>query len=186
MKRKVILSAVTAALLAAVSASAAPPFGSFGGIVGGGNSGAGPMPLFGWALDDNGILAVDILVDGVVAGRASYGRARAAVTNKFPGFPDSALPGFAFQLDTTHYLNGLHTVVARIKSKSGEVVHLPGRTLQFANVEHGLLPFGHIDFPNAQAELRGKCNLANPNRRFSVISCYALDAGTTHDDHGVA
>ncbi len=185
MKRKVILSAVTAALLAAVSASAAPPFGSFGGIVGGGNSGSGPVPLHGWALDDDGVAAVDIQVDGVLAGRASYGRARAGVTARFPGFPDSALPGFAFELDSTRYLNGLHTVTVRIKSKTGEVTSLPSKTFQFSNVEHDLAPFGRIEFPQPQAELRGKCNLANPNRRFSVVSGYALDAGTNPDDYGV-
>ena len=95
MKRNVILSVVAAVLLASASAWAAAPFGSFGGIAGGGNAGAGVVPLTGWALDDNGVQAVDILVDGLVAGRASYGRARAGVTAQFPGFPDSALPGFS-------------------------------------------------------------------------------------------
>ena len=185
MKRKVILSAVAAVLLASVPAWAAPPFGSFGGIVGGGNAGAGLIPLHGWALDDNGVLVVDVLVDGVLAGRAFYGRARAGVTSKFPGYPDSAAPGFAFELDTTHYLNGLHTVTVRVKSKAGEVTNLPSRTFEFNNVEHNLEPFGRIEFPKPQAELRGKCNLANPNRRFSVVSGYALDAGTTSDDYGI-
>ncbi|HEY4573262.1 MAG TPA: hypothetical protein VIJ26_04845, partial [Thermoanaerobaculia bacterium] len=109
MKRYVIVSLIAVALSAAVPGWAAPPFGSFGGIAGGGNSGAGLLPLSGWALDDNGILAVDILVDGIVAARANYGRARAGVTARFPGFPDSAHPGFGFQLDTTHYLNGVHS-----------------------------------------------------------------------------
>jgi N-acetylmuramoyl-L-alanine amidase len=185
MKRNVILFAVTAALLASVSAWAAPPFGSFGGIVGGGNAGSGLVPLHGWALDDDGVAAVDIQVDGVLAGRASYGRARAGVTARFPGFPDAALPGFAFELDSTRYLNGLHTVTVRIKSKTGEVTSLPSKTFQFHNVEHDLAPFGRIEFPQAQAELRGKCNLANPNRRFSVVSGYALDAGTNPDDYGI-
>lgn len=185
MKRNVILSAVAAVLLASVPAWAAPPFGSFGGIVGGGNSGAGLLPLHGWALDDDGILAVDVLVDGLVAGRASYSRARAGVTAKFPGFPDSAAPGFAFELDTTHYLNGLHTVTIRVKSKAGEVVNLPSKTIRFVNVEHNLAPFGTIEFPKPQAELRGKCDLSNLNRRFSVVSGYALDAGVTADDYGV-
>ena len=190
MKRNVILSLVAAVLLASAPAWAAAPFGSFGGIVGGGNAGAGVVPLHGWALDDDGVQAVDILVDGLVAGRASYGRARAGVTDKFPGFPDSAAPGFAFELDTTHYLNGLHTVVVRVRSKTGEVVFLPSKTFQFANVEHDLEPFGKIEFPQPQAELRGsKCNDPNPDpnrpRRFSVVSGYALDAGTTADDYGI-
>jgi hypothetical protein len=186
MKRNVIVSAIAVALLAAMPGWAAAPFGSFGGIVSGGNSGGGSMPLTGWALDDNGVLAVDILVDGLVAGRASYGRARAGVTARFPGYPDSAGPGFAFQLDTTHYLNGQHTVSVRVKSRAGEVAFLPSRSITFSNVEHDLAPFGTIEFPRPQAEMRGNCNLdpAAP-RRLSVVSGYALDAGTTPADTGV-
>src|SRR5215210_570940 len=190
MKRNVFVSAVAmvivAILLASAPASAAPPFGSFGGIVGGGNAGSGVMPLTGWALDDNGVLAVDVLVDGRVAGRANYGRARAGVTAKFPGFPDSDLPGFGFQLDTTHYLNGLHTVAARIRSRAGEVVTLESRRFDFENTEHTLEPFGAIEFPKAQAELRGTCDFVSTNRRLSVFSGYALDAGTQEDDAGVS
>lgn len=186
MKRNVFLCAFAAVLLASVPVWAAPPFGSFGGIVGGGNAGGGVIPLHGWALDDNGIQAVDILVDGVVDGRAHYGRARAGVTARFPGLPDSALPGFAFELDTTHYLNGVHSVAVRIRSRAGEVVLLPAKNIQFSNVEHDLEPFGAIEFPKPQAELRGKCDFVTPNRRYSVISGYALDAGTQEDDYGVA
>ncbi|MFL6194315.1 MAG: hypothetical protein ACJ75H_09095 [Thermoanaerobaculia bacterium] len=186
MKRKVFLCAVAAVLLASVPGWAAPPFGSFGGIVTGGNSGGGLMPLFGWALDDNGVLAVDILVDGNVAGRAFYGRARAGVTARFPGYPDTPLPGFAYELDTSRYLNGLHTVAARIRSKSGEVTLLPSRQFEFLNTEHNLAPFGKIEFPKPQAELRGNCNRQSANRRYSVISGYALDAGIGDDDSGVA
>jgi len=186
MKRNVLVSAIAVTLLASMPGWAAAPFGSFGGIVGGGNSGAGSMPLTGWALDDNGVLAVDILVDGVVAGRASYGRARAGVGARFPGYPDSGAAGFAFQLDTTHYLNGQHKVAVRVKSRAGEVAVLPSQTITFTNVEHDLLPFGVIDFPKAQAELRGNCNVNSPNRRYAVISGYALDAGTRDNDTGVA
>ncbi len=186
MKRNVIVSAIAVALLAAMPGWAAAPFGSFGGIVSGGNSGGGSMPLTGWALDDNGVLAVDILVDGLVAGRASYGRARAGVTARFPGYPDSASPGFAFQLDTTHYLNGQHSVSVRVKSRAGEVVFLPSRSITFTNVEHDLAPFGTIEFPRPQAEMRGTCNLdPDAPRRLSVVSGYALDAGTTPADTGV-
>jgi hypothetical protein len=186
MKRNVIVSLIAVALLSAVPGWAAPPFGSFGGIVGGGNSGAGLLPLTGWALDDNGILAVDVLVDGLVAGRAAYGRARAGVSARFPGFPDSAASGFAIQLDTTHYLNGLHTVSIRVKSRAGEVLFLPPQVINFNNVQANLAPFGVIEFPKAQAELRGNCDVYSPTRRYAVVSGYALDAGTTQADTGVA
>jgi hypothetical protein len=185
MRRNVILAAVTVSLVISAPAWAALPFGSFGGKVGGGNSAAGLLPLHGWALDDDGIAAVDVLVDGRVAGRAAYGRARAGVTARFPGFPDSALPGFGFELDTTRYLNGLHTVAVRVRSRSGEVVTLEPRRFEFLNVTHNLQPFGKIEFPKANAELRGSCDVSDPARRFSVVSGYALDAGLTEDDSGI-
>jgi hypothetical protein len=185
MRRNVILAAITVALLVSAPAWAALPFGSFGGKVGGGNSGAGLLPLHGWALDDDGIAAVDVLVDGRVAGRAAYGRARAGVTARFPGFPNSALPGFGFELDTTRYLNGLHTVTIRVRSLSGETVTLEPRRFEFLNLTHNLQPFGKIEFPKANAELRGNCNVADPARRFSVVSGYALDGGLSDEDSGI-
>lgn len=184
MKRNII-SGIVVLALAAGSAQAAQPFGQFGGIVGGGNSGSGLIPLHGWALDDNGIEAVDLYVDGLPAARANYGRARPGVTQKYPNFPDSALPGFAFQLDSTRYLNGQHTVEARVRSKSGEVVTLNAKSFQFVNNTATLLPFGKIEFPPHQAELRGNCNLSDPARRYSVITGYAMDLGMTDEDTGV-
>lgn len=185
MKRNVILIAV-ALLLVSVPSWAAPPFGNFGGKVGGGNSGAGLLPLHGWALDDNGIDYVDVLVDGVVAGRALYGRSRPRVTVQHPGYPDSALPGFAYELDTTRYLNGLHTVSIRVRSNTGELRTLNNRVFEFVNITQNLAPFGKIEFPKAQAEMRGNCNVLDAARRYSVVSGYALDAGVQEDDTGVA
>jgi hypothetical protein len=184
MKRNVIL-VLAVALSISAPAWAARPFGQFGGKVGGGNSGAGMLPLFGWALDDDGVEGIDILVDGIVDGRANYGRTRPKVTEQYPGYPDSAHPGWVYQLDTTHYLNGVHTITARIKSLSGEVFSLRSQRFNFGNVTHALDPFGEIEFPKHQAELRGRCNLADPNRRWSVISGYALDTGVQEQDTGV-
>lgn len=184
MKRNVIL-VLAVALLISAPAWAARPFGQFGGKVGGGNGGAGMLPLFGWALDDDGVEGIDILVDGVVDGRANYGRTRPQVTKKFPGYPDSLHPGWVYQLDTTHYLNGLHTVSARVLSKTGEVVSLKSLKFQFGNVTHALDPFGSIEFPKHQAELRGRCDLADPTRRWSIVSGYALDTGVQVEDTGV-
>jgi hypothetical protein len=178
----------TAALLlgAALPALAAAPFGQFGGKVGGGNSGGGLLPLHGWALDDNGVASVDILVDGFYAGRASYGRSRTGVTRQFPGFPNSAAPGWAFQLDTTHYLNGQHRVVARITSTTGEIVDLPARRFNFSNASHQLNPWGRIEFPQENAELRGRCTINDPTRRYSVVEGQVFDVGTEDQNrHGV-
>lgn len=185
MPRKLFMVAVVVALFFASPLHAAPPFGSFGGIVGGGNGGAGTIPIHGWALDDDGVAAVDILVDGLVVGRALYGRTRPGVTAQFPGFPDSAAPGFAYQLDSTRYLNGLHTVGARVVSDTGEIRNLNSVTLQFGNLTHNLVPFGAIEFPSSDAELFGRCDLQQA-RRYSVISGWALDVGVETGDQGVS
>jgi hypothetical protein len=188
MKRNVlaVLVVTVAALLEPVAASAAPPFGFFNGKAGGGNSGNGVFPVTGWALADSGVAAVDIVVDGGIIGRAHYGRTRPRVTAQFPNFPDSAAPGFAFQIDTTHFLNGMHTVTARVQSKKGEVTYLNSRDFQFTNTTADLLPFGKIEFPNQGDEMFGNCDLTDPRRLYSVISGYALDAGVTPQDSGVA
>jgi hypothetical protein len=186
MKRNVIiLAALAASLLVPACLWAAAPFGSFGGKVGGGNAGAGLLSLQGWALDDDGVDSVDVLVDGIVAGRASYGRGRPGVQALHPGFPDSAAAGFAYELDTTHYLNGNHTVTARVRSRTGEFTTLNARVFQFTNVTHNLMPFGKIEFPDRSAELFGTCDLNNPARRLTVVSGYALDAGVQPTDTGV-
>ncbi len=191
MKRNRILagaifaSIALVAFMGALPAHAAAPFGSFGGKVGGGNAGSGQMPLFGWALDDNGIAAVDIMVDGILVGRTTYGRSRPQVTRQFPGYPDSDLPGFAYQLDTTRFLNGTHRVQPRVLSRSGEVSLLNSKVFTFNNVTHNLIPFGKIEFPNQNAEMRGRCALDSGPRRLYAVTGWALDSGVQVDDTGI-
>jgi hypothetical protein len=174
--------AISALLLGtALPALAAAPFGSFGGVVGGGNAGGGLQPVFGWALDDNGVQSVDILVDGVFVGRAVYGRGRPHIARDFPGFPDSNAAGFGFHVDTTRFLNGNHRVSALVTSRAGERRQLNTRVILFNNASHNLDPFGAITFPNHQAAMPGKCNPADPVRRWSIIEGYALDVGTQEE-----
>jgi Bacterial Ig domain len=188
MKRNVSLAAIAVALfaLASAPAQAAAPFGSFGGKVGGGNGASGLLQLQGWALAGGGVAAVDILVDGAIIGRAQYGRARPQVKVLYPGFPDSALAGFAYELNTTHFLNGSHTISARAKANDGSFTILaPARVFQFSNNSHDLQPFGQIEFPSYGAQLFGNCDDSRTPVRYSVVSGYALDAGVQTQDTGV-
>jgi N-acetylmuramoyl-L-alanine amidase len=170
-----------------VAAALGDPFGHFDGV--GTNLSqnvvSNTVPLIGWALDDDGVAAVDITVDGLVVGRARYGDTRPDVPALFPGFPDGALSGWLFTLDTTNFLNGEHLVSGFVVSNAGEVRALNARIYQFDNNTHNLAPFGKIDFPNPNSDAFGKCNLADPVRRYTVISGWALDAGVENNDHGV-
>lgn len=169
----------------AVTAQAAPPIGSFLGRAGGGNGWSEVVGVLGWALDDDGVAAVDILVDGRVAGRALYGSARPGVTQRHPGFPDSARPGFSYFLDTTRYLNGMHVVSARVISRTGERRKLQDRRVQFGNNTASMKPFGQIDFADQHAELLGDCQLTTGPRRYVAITGFVLDAGVQAQDTGV-
>jgi len=201
MRRKAFLTVTVLSLLAAsgtTGAWASAPFGWFNGLARAGNAGNGVEPVQGWALASNGVFAVDIVVDGVIVGRANYGRSRPGVTKLFPGFPDSAAPGFGYQLDTTHFLNGQHTITARVESLTGEVAYLNSKVFQFSNTNADLLPFGKIEFPNQQAELNGNgngqpdmfgnCDVNNKNRTpiWSIVSGYALDVNASYNNPGVA
>ena len=192
MRRKAFLTLVAWSLLVSGGTgawAAAAPFGSFDGFARGGNAGNGVTAVQGWALAETGVFAVDIVVDGVIVGRANYGRSRPTVTKLHPGLPDSAAPGFGYQLDTTHFLNGMHSVTARVMSRTGQVVYLSSRLFQFANTNADLLPFGKIEFPNQQAEMFGNCNVNDrgPHRRiYNVVSGYALDVNASYNNPGVA
>jgi N-acetylmuramoyl-L-alanine amidase len=201
MRRKAFLTMVVLSLMVSGATgawAAAAPFGSFDGFARGGNAANGVTAVQGWALAQTGVFAVDIVVDGVIVGRANYGRSRPRVTKLFPGLPDSAAPGFGYQLDTTHFLNGLHSVTARVMSRTGQVVYLNPLQFQFANANADLLPFGKIEFPNQQAELSGNgdgqpempgnCDVDNPKRQplWSIVSGYALDVNAANNNPGVA
>jgi hypothetical protein len=170
-----------------VASALGEPFGYFDGV--GDNLSqnvlSGTVPLIGWALDDNGVLAVDVLVDSAFQGRARYGDTRPDVGALFSGFPDGVLAGWYFELDSTNFLNGEHVVTAQVISKSGEVKLLNARVYQFDNNTHNLVPFGQIDRPSDNTDMHGKCDLSAEPRRYIVISGYALDAGVEINDHGV-
>ncbi len=188
--KRIVTSIAAIAAIVALTSTAAPafaasPFGFLDGKAGGGNGGTGVIPITGWALDDDGVRAVDIFVDGVIAGRAGYGRNRPGVTRMFPGFPDSDAAGFGFELNSTHYLNGLHEVQAQVTSDSGERTFLNAVEILFTNTTQLLAPFGEIEFPRPSAELFGTCDTAAVPRRLSAVLGWTLDAGVEIGDMGV-
>ena len=183
MRNSMILTLVAALLLMAAPA-AAVPFGHFDGTRDATNSLTGVVGLVGWTLDASGVRWVDVYVDGQPVGRALQGLGRPGVTAMFPGFPNSALPGFGFYLDTTHYFNGLHRVEVLVTSVDGTQRFLNPRVYEFMNTTHLLDPFGEIQFPRKHATLGGVCDLEDPLRRYSVIEGHVLDVGVERGHHG--
>lgn len=169
-----------------VAATLGEPFGFVDGNLDGGVLGAsGILSLVGWALDDDGVQRVDIVVDGRVVGQAEYGRSRPDVATFFPGFPGAAFSGWFFNLNTTQFTNGEHVVSARVWSQTGEVQELNSLTFLFSNNPNNLRPFGTIQFPDQGATLYGTCNTENPDRFYTVVEGWALDVGVENNDHGI-
>jgi hypothetical protein len=79
----------------------------------------GLIDLTGWALDDDGVAAVRVFVDGLYAGLAAYGFPRPSVTSQYPGYPDSTTPGWLFSLDTRALADGEHVVGAVVVDDDG-------------------------------------------------------------------
>ena len=74
---------------------------------------SGVVTGYGWALDDGGpIDRVELYLDGKYIGNAVYGESRPDVAHDYPGRDNSPNFGYSFQLDTTLYENGHHTLSA--------------------------------------------------------------------------
>jgi len=68
--------------------------------------------VFGWALDGEGIFALEVWLDGNYVGNAAYGFSRPDVLSAYPGYPDSLAAGWLFLLDTSLTSDGLHHLQA--------------------------------------------------------------------------
>lgn len=129
------------------------------GVVEGAN---GSFPVTGWAIDDENVDHGDILVDGQIVmgwvGRglpssAVYGSTRPDVRAAFPDVPNSLFTGFIANVDTTRFLNGMHTVSVRVTDNRGASRVIGTRRVQVINNGSNLAPFGRVDFPLDKASL---------------------------------
>lgn len=170
--------------------------GFFEGPQGGLNAGTGAIGVVGWVLADSGIKRVTIQVDGVDVGEAIYGQFRPLVEDLYPDFVDSAGAGFGYNLNSTDFPNGQHDISAKVETWGGTIEIIPAVGPQgdligldwpvtFTNNTTILTPFGRIDFPDRNADLFGVCDNTNSNRRYSVITGWALDLGVEIGDAGI-
>jgi len=81
---------------------------------------SGVVTGYGWALDDGGpIDHVELYLDGEYIGNVMYGTPRPDVANDYPGRENSPNFGYTFELDTSLYSNGPHTLSAVAFGVSG-------------------------------------------------------------------
>jgi hypothetical protein len=122
----------------------------------------GPLPVSGWAIDDEDVDHVDFLMDGqIVAGAvgrglpstAIYGTTRPDVAAAFPDVPNSLYSGFQANVDTSKLINGVHQLSVRVTDNRGASRVIGTRTIQVINNGANLAPFGQIDFPLDKSSL---------------------------------
>ena len=82
---------------------------------------SGVINIEGWTLDEDGAIErVEIILDDTYIGDAVYGSARPDVANDYPGREGSPNFGYAYQLDTSAFSNGVHTLSVRAIGPAGD------------------------------------------------------------------
>ena len=108
---------------------------------------SGSTPVDGWAFADMATVAkVEVLVDEVTDGTASYGDARPDLPMAYPDSPLNV--GFHYFLDATKYSDGPHRIYVRVTDSSGNVAIEPSVPVTFSNAATATR-FSKTVFPSA-------------------------------------
>jgi len=159
----------------------------------------GIFPVTGWALDDEDVAYVEIMVDGLAMGNAVTGVHRPDIGNRFPSDPDAEDSGFVRMLNTTVLNNGIHVLAVRVVDNDGASRVIGRRFVQTFNTGSNLPPFGDIDWPiDNHTMFADDCEEENGQLppwsgdvyddpdNVDMIVGWALDVGSRVDMGGVA
>jgi parallel beta-helix repeat protein len=131
---------------------------------------SGTVTVSGWAINNlstvgTAISGVQVLVDGVLVGNATYGTARADVCNILPGRPGCPNVGYTFALNTGGLSPGQHVIT--VTALDSDKVPESGSASVTVTVNNGP-PVVWIDQPVAGATISGTI----------TVSGWAVDNGT--------
>jgi len=155
----------------------------------------GVFPVTGWALDDESVEYVEMMVDGQAVGNAVLGVHRPDIMHRFPSHPDAEFAGFVRMLNTTVLPNGIHVIAIRVVDNEGASRVIGRRFVQTFNTGYNMPPFGGIDWPIPNHVMLGK-DCRDPEQPWSGIpfedpevvewiTGWALDVGARTDFGGV-
>jgi hypothetical protein len=82
-------------------------------------------------VDNVSVASVQIVVDGVTDGAATYGVPRPDVATDFANAPVNV--GFTYSLNTAKYANGAHVLTARVTDPAGNIAIFPGIAVIISN-----------------------------------------------------
>jgi beta-N-acetylglucosaminidase len=78
--------------------------------------------ISGWALNAAGTKQVNIFVDGLYRGSASYGGFRPDVNNAFPGYIGGSNCGYSYNLDINSISTGSHYILVQSVDINGKIL----------------------------------------------------------------
>ncbi|HSB11906.1 MAG TPA: putative Ig domain-containing protein [Blastocatellia bacterium] len=87
----------------------------------------------GWALDNVGVVQIEVLMDGQKVSEAVYALSRPDIGVVWGTFPNAAHSGFSFQIDTTKLTLGDHTLAVRVLDAAGNATVIGSRTVTIQN-----------------------------------------------------
>jgi fibronectin type 3 domain-containing protein len=117
---------------------------------------SGKYNVWGWILDGSGVAKVEVLVDGVVVGEATYGKPRADVYKVYPEY-NNENSGFSFILNAMAFSEGTHRITIRETGNDGSQLVLPECTV---NISHELPTIGFLDKPKDNMIIGGRYNIS--------------------------
>ncbi|MCQ2009541.1 Ig-like domain-containing protein [Sporolactobacillus sp. STSJ-5] len=114
----------------------------------------GTTILKGWYLTGSGIKKIEAYIDGWYAGEAFYGAERDDVLNAYPEYKNK-YSGFQYLLDTSHYMNGIHSITFVETSQNGETSKISSEV----NINNPPA-IGVIETPNTNQIVQGIVKLS--------------------------
>lgn len=87
----------------------------------------------GWALDNVGVVGIEVLLDNQKVGDAIYGLSRPDIGAVWTNFPNAGHSGFSFTIDTAKFSIGEHTLSVRLLDAAGNTTVIGTRTIVFQN-----------------------------------------------------
>ncbi len=121
------------------NANAVKPFGAIDTPSQGGSASVNPFSNSGWVLTPlpNTIptdgSTIDVYVDGVYKGHPEYNSYRGDIASLFPGYANSNGAAARFQLDTTGYADGIHTIYWTAEDSAGNTEGIGSRYFSIQN-----------------------------------------------------
>ena len=135
---------------------------------------SGTVTVSGWAIDNvttvgTDISSVQVQVDGVTVGTATYGTSRPDVCTAYPGRPGCPNVGFTYSLNTSTLIAGSHTITVTATDSNSP----PDTGSSSVTVTVGgsavVIPSVHIDSPTPGATVSGTV----------TVSGWAIDNAST-------